>query len=724
MRTGVLLVGALFVGALGLWFGGCSKLELDGCSGDDACGEEAVCEEGFCISDPLPRLILVADRSAVRAGETVRIDGSSSFVRGGGAASLTFEASPGDAVVIIPDPAEPRIATVRFRRPHEDVRIIAWAESERGRRVSGEIALTYLNSPPLLSVDEIPAIQPGERVELRAEAVDPDGDPVTLEWTLDSDVGELEFDGEQVFLLTDFGGEDERYRVTVKASDDRGGVTTASLVVDAMNRAPKIQAHPAVHVDHHCFGEPLVCDATATLEPTVVDVGPLRYSWRLLEGANAAVEATFDPPEGSAPTLTLHCDPACKIAGDYLVEFTVSDHWGERATATVQIVVGNRPPQVLAHDGEPLPHRRVSGGVGSATYEIWREDGTFLSYFDPDGDPIEPGSLSFSSSSELLEIGEVNGVAAPSLSAIGRPDELLNIELTVSAADWYGAGVVDTVVLQVDNRAPVVEFGEMSYPGHLYDHFFVDPEPYYNYRFVEATDPDGDPLTLDARLDPADVEGLRLAPVVEWALPSHIQLWGSRDIVGYEFSVLVTARDEWGGETTETMLFPFLNHLPTVAWAGPSYFVGEPAKNQIIEWSCCGVDGPVCSFAGVWRDRGDEYWGVYQIDLKLKIEDLDRDPVFLEVYPIEEERISARLLAADASWRPLPATIECPVSFIGSVPCDVSLVLPSIHKSGDEVCEYHNETDLLSRGKYGIVVRDSLGAESERLEATVRFNIP
>jgi hypothetical protein len=98
------------------------------------------------------------------------------------------------------------------------------------------------NEAPVFTAIETPeAIDEGEMTTLRATAIDPDGDEVTLRWDFDND-GEFDAEGEEVEFTALDG--DATLEVTIEARDRFRTRTTETVFIQVNNLPPSIQSEP------------------------------------------------------------------------------------------------------------------------------------------------------------------------------------------------------------------------------------------------------------------------------------------------------------------------------------------------------------------------------------------------------------------------------------------------------------------------------------------------
>lgn len=511
--------------------GACSKVEVHRCENRDDCHDDAICTEGYCVFDPLPRLRVEASGDRAGVGEEIWLDASNSYVPERGGLELELSLSPEGVAEILPGGGEMNFG-FRVVEPHTSVEAVLLGRSESGREAIWRTAIAPRNSPPLVDLHLPERMQPGERIRLEAAVEDPDGDPVWLEWRYEG-VGEFLAESSEAFL--DLPPEDDAspHRIEVVAHD---GISSSRALVEfqAENAPPRIVEliGPGV-VEHRC--NETHCFAEAHFEVVAEDVGPLRYDWRFrgeLQG-----EAIFEGADHSRSMLFLSVLRSRPIAGSYQVEVQVRDEKGALAAAVIEFSVGNRPPKLIAHDESPVFHHFVRPGV-----YLWeRAPDAVKLWEDADGDMAV--DVEWSSPDPRVKFSHARSLDTHVWVQGG--EELLGarIPLRVKARDPNGTEISAEASMELGNRPPALENLSVTGPmmtGGGYSRFTVG---------FDVVDPDGDPLDVHIDFHPdEDVEPpfflLREAP-------RGVYL----DVFLHSFSVrlVVTATDPLGGRLEEVV---------------------------------------------------------------------------------------------------------------------------------------------------------------------------
>ncbi|HEY0971324.1 MAG TPA: PKD domain-containing protein [Gemmatimonadales bacterium] len=195
-----------------------------------------------------------------------------------------------------------------------------------------------------------------------SEATDPDGDPLSFAWDVDSD-GEADITAsaprvDHIFV------DDGEYPITVTVTDGRGGSATATTTATIANVAPAVSTGSDRAIEP---GTELVLSATIT-DPGSAD-SPWSYAidWGDDSEAATGTLATLGPPLTASHAYA---------AGSYTVRVTVTDKDGASGTGQFTLTVApNRAPTAVI----TAP---ASGAVGAAIAF------SGASSSDPDGDAL------------------------------------------------------------------------------------------------------------------------------------------------------------------------------------------------------------------------------------------------------------------------------------------------------------------------------------------------
>lgn len=214
------------------------------------------------------------------------------------------------------------------------------------------------NRPPTVDLGADRTVVVGTAVAVQATTGDPDGDPVTVSWTLaarpaGSAATLSSGSGGSTGFVPDVAGQ---YRVGATASDGRGGTATDDVVVTAVEVVADAGPDQSV-----------AAGATVALDGSGSRGANLTYAWR------------FVSTPGTAPALqgagTANPTFVAPRAGEYLVELTVSNADGsDRDTVRVTAAAPNRAPTVSLTGPEAVFVGSTAPLTATAS--------------DPDGDPL------------------------------------------------------------------------------------------------------------------------------------------------------------------------------------------------------------------------------------------------------------------------------------------------------------------------------------------------
>ncbi|HEY9070453.1 MAG TPA: hypothetical protein VIV61_09345, partial [Candidatus Ozemobacteraceae bacterium] len=239
----------------------------------------------------------------------------------------------------------------------------------RGAAVTTSLSVSVLppNSPPTVAVTASAVnVLPLTPISMRAEAADPDGDPVTCTW--------FATDGQ---LMQDTGtlitwrspASSGVATVTCVVEDGRGGQATGSWVFETSttaNNAPLVQVAAARTVTAEGVNVAVTATATDT------DRDPLAYAWSATGGSFSRPTASVTEwiPGAGSQSYTLSC--------------AVRDDRGKAATATLAIQV-MQTLSLAANDVRYLDVTGTSRAVALPTPSGQERFGMVISSLDRTG---------------------------------------------------------------------------------------------------------------------------------------------------------------------------------------------------------------------------------------------------------------------------------------------------------------------------------------------------
>ncbi len=278
----------------------------------------------------------------------------------------------------------------------------------------------------------------GQRVTLRGQGDDPDGDPVAFDWLFElrpPDSGAT-LQGANSPTPSFVAGVMGAYVVSLRVSDGQGLAATDSVRIiasPAPNNPPTANAGPDQQV---VVGQTVTLDGQAG-DP---DGDPITLEWSfdsLPSGSTAALEN----PNGPTPTFV------ADLMGTYVVRLTVTDT--DDATATDNVVVTAEPVSNGAPVANAGPDQQVMVG---ATVLL---NGTGS---DPDGDP-----LGFNWTFDIRPGGSTAIIQNPSAAnATFIPDLPGSYVVRLTVDDGRGGMASDTAAITVSASPTVVEVQLLS----------------------------------------------------------------------------------------------------------------------------------------------------------------------------------------------------------------------------------------------------------------------
>jgi len=326
------------------------------------------------------------------------------------------------------------------------------------------IAVATVNDPPI-AVDDTDTTDEDAPVTIDVldNDSDPDGDGLSVQSVTQPAHGSVINNGIDVTYVPDpgFDGTDT---FTYTVSDGNGGSATATAVVEVA----AVNDPPAAQDDSGASSE----NVPITIDVLGNDSDP--------DGDSLSVQSTTQPANGSVVTngtdVTYAPDPG--FHGTDTFTYVVSDGNGgtDSATVTVTIAVVNEPP--VAADDEA-----TTGEDSPVTIPVLANDS------DPDGDDLAVESVTQPSHGAVVP-GGTSVVYTPS------PDFFGTDAFTYTISDGNGGTDTATVFVTVvaSNDPPEAQDDSSS---------TSENEPVEILVLLNDSDPDGDPLAVEAVTQPA-----------------------------------------------------------------------------------------------------------------------------------------------------------------------------------------------------------------------------
>lgn len=391
------------------------------------------------------------------------------------------------------------------------------------RIASLPIELPGCAGPPRISLDDVVAPEGGE-VRLQATGRDPDGGPLTWEWSLD---GDGVFDDGTGPEATRTYPENGQFTVAVRATDDEGESAEVQATVTIVNIAPTIRSQPPLAaVEGEQWTYDVVADdpggehdpLSVNLEraPEGMTVDGLTVSWtpsaeQALLGSFLVVLHVVDDDGGSSNqnftvAVSWIDDDGDGMADSWELRYGLdptdpgdaAEDLDEDGLTNLEEFIRRGDPTRFGRPDPPLPVLPEDGAwIGTTTPTLLVQNGA-----DPDGDPLVYG-FEIALDPQFIEV--VQEAANFPEGAEGRTALAVRRALAEDTSYWWRAWCFDGVFRSEDSPAYSFRVNADQRPPHL--PVLVAPadglpvgtlRPRFEVR--NLADPDGEPIQLHLAL--------------------------------------------------------------------------------------------------------------------------------------------------------------------------------------------------------------------------------
>jgi hypothetical protein len=288
------------------------------------------------------------------------------------------------------------------------------------------VNVTPVNDPPTANDDSVTTSEDtAVTIDVLANDVDPDGDPLSISATTSASRGTLVSNGDGTITYTPNANVSGADSFTYTTSDGNGGSATATVnvTISSVNDAPVA-----------------VNDVATTTEETPVTIDVLANDSDV-DGDALTVSSVSVPGNGTVVIggINVSYTPNAGFVGTDTFTYTAADGHGGAATALVTVTVTSRNEPPVA-DASATVTQVVSGNNSNAVVHL---DGSRSS--DPDGDAL---TYSWYVDGGLVPVA--SGVLASVELEVGDHSIMLLVD------DGQASGT-DTIVVHVITAAEAVD---------------------------------------------------------------------------------------------------------------------------------------------------------------------------------------------------------------------------------------------------------------------------
>jgi hypothetical protein len=336
---------------------------------EDWNGNRAAAEETYTIAVPVAPVANAGSNQTVHQGAVVTLDGSAS-TDPDGKYPLTYAwgflskpdgsgAALSDSTIVNP--------TFIADLPG-DYRLALTVTDQSGlSSAPSTVTVSTTNSAPAADAGDPQTVPLGTSVTLAGAATDPDGDSIaSWHWTMTSKPEHshatlANSDSSTPTFVADAPGE---YVLQLVVKDQWGSASAPDSVTISTWNSPPVAEASASPQAVTVTGTVVDLNGTQSYDP---DGDAFTYAWAF-KSSPSSVAAIANPTQPQASFVA-------DVHGDYVIELTVTDVWGDSRAATVTVSFDNLPPTA-----DPGVNQSVEAGAAVSL------DGAGSS--DPNQDPI------------------------------------------------------------------------------------------------------------------------------------------------------------------------------------------------------------------------------------------------------------------------------------------------------------------------------------------------
>jgi len=466
------------------------------CETPAECSATARCISGACVANAPPSAVVALPAGALEANLLLAFDGSSSADPDAGdriaSHAWVFRAVAADCAPPVVASGGP-VANVRFGCPGTFAVDLTVTDQLGAPAVAtAEFQVAAYSGPALLAIGPDVAVghvctveparcTPSGSVALSASPTEAAPADLTLQWIVEPPPGRSldanrrvtfspgsDASSPAVSIETDGQAISGDWIFRVEARDAAGVVASGAIRVSVGNRPPALTRTLPVP-DHEFDGAQLTSSGEVPFTVTDPDGDAL-------VGRTVAWHHVGDGPEGSFSGTVLDApgrvtfsivvpyhgpdDAQLLIGGAGLersIRFSIADVNGAAVAGVWPIVVGNRPPVLVAEAaGLNVDHFYDDGALA------YRAVAPLSTWADPDGDPLLPVPGAGTGDPQCPQLDVVNGISTASCSlAFGGTPAVLNFTGNHLVAQrvqdpWVEAATVSTVSFKIGNRPPSI----------------------------------------------------------------------------------------------------------------------------------------------------------------------------------------------------------------------------------------------------------------------------